>query len=202
MKRDGIYIRDVEGEEVERGTPAISEAKGGQGSNISLMMAISPVYGVLHYKLNLGSNNSDTYSRFLLELLQKDVCKLKQFTLVHDNAKFHLTDIVKDVVYEHGFRVQHKIVELPPYSPQLNPIELVFAKLTHFTNRERSVNDTTETLMETIQRGIKTITEKDCDGYYRHVTRYYIHCAAGNKLEWFKQDRNHVGRNKNYWSFE
>jgi transposase len=51
--------------------------------------------------------------------------------LVIDNASFHRSDRVEELCAEAGVI----LVYLPPYSPDLNPIEEFFAKLKAFIRR-------------------------------------------------------------------
>ena len=46
----------------------------------------------------------------------------KKLVLILDNAKIHKTEEVKETLIGTGF----KVLFLPPYTPQFNPIELVF----------------------------------------------------------------------------
>jgi len=45
--------------------------------------------------------------------------------LIVDNASWHRKDAIYDIAYEYGFQV----IFLPPYSPDLNPIEKYWANV-------------------------------------------------------------------------
>ncbi|WP_211268208.1 transposase, partial [Suttonella ornithocola] len=47
----------------------------------------------------------------------------KNSVIVMDNAAFHKRSDIQAIIEEHG----HEIVWLPPYSPDLNPIEKMWA---------------------------------------------------------------------------
>lgn len=67
-----------------------------------------------------NSQNSFTFSLFLENLFDW-LDQSKKYVFVLDNAGFHKTNIVRDLFEEHKKQV---IVEfIPPYSPELNPIE-------------------------------------------------------------------------------
>ncbi len=51
--------------------------------------------------------------------------------LVMDNASFHRIERIEQLCYEAGV----KLVYLPPYSPDLNPIEEFFAELKAFIKK-------------------------------------------------------------------
>lgn len=50
-----------------------------------------------------------------------------KFTLVWDNAAIHKSETIKNLIQEAG----HTILFLPPYSPDLNPIEHKWHELKH-----------------------------------------------------------------------
>jgi transposase len=54
-----------------------------------------------------------------------------------DNASFHHSDRVEQMCLEDGV----KLVYLPPYSPDLNPIEEFFAGLKAFIRRNWQFHD-------------------------------------------------------------
>ena len=67
-----------------------------------------------------AAQNSLTFRHFLRELFEK-IDKSKKYVLILDNAGFHKTQCVKNLLSEYSKRI---VVEhIPPYSPELNPIE-------------------------------------------------------------------------------
>ena len=67
-----------------------------------------------------ASQNSLTFSLFLKELFAW-LDPSKKYVLILDNAGFHKTDVIKDVLAEHSDWIAVEFI--PPYSPELNPIE-------------------------------------------------------------------------------
>jgi len=67
------------------------------------------------------------------EILLRDIEKLeKRVLIVMDNARFHRKNILEKIIKE----TEHCLLFLPPYSPDLNPIE----KLWHnFNTLEEAV---------------------------------------------------------------
>ena len=55
---------------------------------------------------------------------------------------------------------------LPPYSPDLNPIELAFSKLKHLLRD--AAERTVEELWQTIGRLLKRFSPEECGNYIRH----------------------------------
>jgi transposase len=58
------------------------------------------------------------------------------------------------------------LVYLPPYSPDLNPIEEAFAKLK--TLLRRAGARTRETLIEAMGRALDAVTASDARGFFKH----------------------------------
>jgi len=80
-----------------------------------------------------------TTAKFLNSWLER--CLLpklpKQAVIIMDNAAFHKTKTTQDIIEQHG----HRLLYLPPYSPDSNPIEQYWAiikskirKLGHIDN--------------------------------------------------------------------
>lgn len=52
----------------------------------------------------------------------------KPSVIICDNAPFHRKKVLRDIARKHG----HHLLFLPPYSPDFNPIEKVFALIKRF----------------------------------------------------------------------
>jgi putative transposase len=70
-----------------------------------------------------GSTTALWFNQWLKEHLFKELSK--NSTLILDNAAFHQKEQIRALAKQKG----HDILFLPPYSPDLNPIEKVFAIL-------------------------------------------------------------------------
>ena len=66
------------------------------------------------------SQNSLTFKHFLRTLFEK-LNKKKKYVLILDNAGFHKTQCVKKLLNEYSPQIS--VEHIPPYSPELNPIE-------------------------------------------------------------------------------
>jgi len=71
--------------------------------------------------------------------------------IILDNASIHHVQTVEDVIQ--ASRTMHRMIiqYLPPYSPQLNPIENMFRKVKQSV--VANLAQTTEHLMTLIERG-------------------------------------------------
>jgi len=83
--------------------------------------------------------------------------------VVMDNLGSHEGTEVRRLIEAEGAR----LVFLPPYSPDLNPIELAFAKLKTLLRKhaERSVDD----LWNRIGSILAAFTSTECRNYFRHA---------------------------------
>jgi transposase len=67
----------------------------------------------------------------------------KKSVIIMDNASFHKSQKIKDLFEKHN----HKILFLPPYSPELNPIEKMWGTI---KQNLRNYYDYTKTLLENL----------------------------------------------------
>jgi transposase len=92
------------------------------GMNFSVIGAIS-LLGILAMMYIETAVDTNIFSVFIKKLL---LSKLKpgQF-VIFDNVKFHKAKEIKDLIESRGA----KVVFLPPYSPDLSPIEKMWSKI-------------------------------------------------------------------------
>jgi transposase len=76
-----------------------------------------------------------------------------------DNVSTHLVDGVEEAIEARGARVFY----LPPYSPDFNPIEQLFAKLKSFLRKAKA--RTVERLWKAIASFLKTVSKGECKAY-------------------------------------
>jgi len=87
--------------------------------------------------------------------------------VVMDNLSSHKTPGVKTAVEAAGAQVRY----LPPYSPDLNPIELAFSKFKKLLRD--GAERTTEKLWNLCGRVLKLFTESECRNYFLHCGYRY-----------------------------
>jgi transposase len=93
----------------------------------SLIMAID-INGVIYYELyKQTAINSQLFGSFL-EVL---VSEYKNKYILMDNVSFHKCKIITDIIKDSG----NKILFIPPYSPDFNPIEEVFSQMKSFIRK-------------------------------------------------------------------
>jgi hypothetical protein len=79
----------------KKGTRAFCTTKLIRGRNLTLIAAVSPVYGVLHYKIINKTSNGKEYATFLTELFNDYRFQTKSMIIIQDNSPIHGTKDVK-----------------------------------------------------------------------------------------------------------
>ena len=82
--------------------------------------------------------------------------------VVMDNLSAHKGGRVRELIEERGCEV----LFVPPYSPDLNPIEEAFAKLKALLRRAGA--RTREALIEAMGRALDAVTARDAWGFFEH----------------------------------
>ena len=82
--------------------------------------------------------------------------------VVVDNLPAHKGGRVKEIVEARGC----KLVYLPPYSPDLNPIEAAFSKVKGLLRRAEA--RTREALIEAMGAALDAVTVSDAQGFFDH----------------------------------
>lgn len=88
--------------------------------------------GILFSRVFQGTTDSVVYEDFIEQLLHH--CRPypePHSVLIMDNASFHHSERIKEMCRDAGVI----LVYLPPYSPDLNPIEEFFAELKAFIKK-------------------------------------------------------------------
>lgn len=80
-----------------------------------------------------------------------------------DNVRTHKIAGVREAIESAGARLRY----LPAYSPDLNPIENVYAKLK--SDLRKGVARTVDALSRHVGRSLKAIAPAECAGYFRHA---------------------------------
>jgi transposase len=107
-----------------------------------------------------GAVNQQVFEAFVEQVLIKS---LKPGDLViMDNLSSHKGVKVRELMASAGARVLY----LPPYSPDLNPIELAFSKLKQLLRS--AAHRSVDALWRDVQRMLDEITASDAMGFYRH----------------------------------
>jgi len=107
-----------------KNTKAFISVQANRGINQSLMCAID-INGVVAFEILSGAYNGDKFKLFIETKLFDYFEEHSSSILVMDNCRFHHRQDVLKLLNDR--RIQYKFI--PPYSPQLNPIEEFFSCL-------------------------------------------------------------------------
>ncbi len=108
-----------------------------------------------------GPINGQSFRAYIDQLL---VPALKPGDIViMDNLGCHKSKAVRDAIKAAGVRVWF----LPPYSPDLNPIEQTFAKIKHWMRMARK--RTSEEAWRYVGRLVGSITQQECQNYLENT---------------------------------
>jgi transposase len=106
-----------------------------------------------------GATDTDTFIAYIAELAQR--LRPGQ-VLVMDNLSAHRSTRVDELIEAAGAYV----LRLPPYSPDLNPIEMAISKIKALLRKlERR---TVETLQTGIEQALARVTEQDARNFIQH----------------------------------
>ena len=146
------------------GSRAVDSAPLSKTRNTTILSSIQ-LDGTLHYTTFSGGTTVEKFKRYLeTDLLPhlKD-----NSVLVMDNMKSHHAKAVKNLLDSFGVRY----IYLPPYSPDLNPIEKLWSKVKSFLRKFKA--RTLDALPNAIQRAFQTVSPSDCSGWFKSCD--YLH---------------------------
>lgn len=133
----------------------------GKKERVSLIAATTPNGVMAEQALVIpGTVNKNAFLAFLESTLLPTLAKGS--VLVMDNWSVHHGDDIRELVEDCGC----ELLYLPTYSPDLNPIEHLFAKLKSFIKALRP--DTTDTLIQAFCHAVKTVTPQNVFNSFRH----------------------------------
>jgi transposase len=147
------YGRAPRGERVEASAPA-------SWGSVTVIAAIG-LGGVRAPMAFDGALNAATFLAYVEQVL---VPALRRGDVViFDNLSSHLSPAVSEAIGRAGARV----LPLPPYSPDFNPIEEMFSKFKAFLRRVGA--RAKEHLDDAIGDGLREVTPEDILGWFRHA---------------------------------
>jgi transposase len=141
-----------------RGERVIEPVPGGHWQTTTLIHAID-VQGTRAAMITDGPANAAVFEGFVRWLLVPTLHP--DDLVVMDNLSSHKTQAAHSAIEATGARILY----LPPYSPDMNPIEKIFSKVKAWL---RSVKARTETALYTaIGDALRRITASDCRNCFR-----------------------------------
>ncbi len=127
------------------------------GANITLLASIT-AGGVGLCLAVEGSTTSEVFEVYIERVLAPEL-RAGQ-VVVMDNLSVHKGSRVRQLIEERGC----KLMYLPPYSPDYNPIEQAFSKVKGLLRRAEA--RTREALVEAMGRALSAVTAQDARGFF------------------------------------
>jgi transposase len=141
------------------GLRAFGSAPQNWGENIPILSALS-LRGILASMIVPGSTDSDVFLAYVEEVLAPKLWP--GAVVLMDNLSPHKSSGVREAIEEAGARLLY----LPPYSPDLNPIEQAWSKLK--TCLRSIAARTYRRLSRAIAAGLNLISSQDAYGFFTH----------------------------------
>ena len=142
-----------------RGKRVVCKTPHGHWKVLSTIAAMT-VHGMLGYGSFDGATDTETFLTFVRDGL---VPHLKPGqVVVLDNLPAHKSPKVDELIESAGARV----LRLPPYSPDFNPIEMAISKMKSVLRK--LARRTVEALLEAIDQAVSAITAADALAFIRH----------------------------------
>lgn len=107
-----------------------------------------------------GAVNGDVFKAYVEQVLVPEL--RRGDAVVMDNLGSHTVAGVREAIEGAGCRLEF----LPPYSPDLNPIENAFSKLKGLLRK--AAERTVDGRWATIGRLLDRFTRRECQNYFRH----------------------------------
>jgi transposase len=107
-----------------------------------------------------GALNGEMFKAYIKECLAPSL--KKGDVVVMDNLSSHKVEGLEEIVREKGARIEY----LPPYSPDLNPVENMWSKIKNQLRKKKE--RCKEILINAIGEALKTITAQDAQGWFEH----------------------------------
>ena len=108
-----------------------------------------------------GPMNGEVFRAYVEQMLAPTL--LPGDVVIMDNLSAHKVDGIRQAIEAQGAR----LVYLPPYSPDLNPIEQLFAKLKALLRKAAA--RTVSTLWAAIGVLLQNFEPDECANYFRHA---------------------------------
>jgi transposase len=142
-----------------KGQRVVGSVPQNWGRNITLLAALS-VAGVDAAMIVEGATDTDVFCAYVSQVLSPTLSTGD--IVVMDNLSAHKAQKVRELIEERGAR----LVYLPPYSPDLNPIERCWSKIKTCLRAAKA--RTSERLDEAIKQAFETITKSDARAWFKH----------------------------------
>ena len=143
-----------------RGRRAYFEAPRNWGANVTLLSSMS-LEGMGPSLAVEGSTTREVFEAYVERVLAPEL-RPGQEVVVMDNLSSHKGSRVRQLIEERGC----ELLYLPPYSPDLNPIEEAFSKVKGALRRAEARSR--EALIEAMGVALSAVSARDARGFFAH----------------------------------
>lgn len=148
----------------EGGERVFDDRPGNKGKNITLIGAMSDE-GLIATMTFSGSLNTASFLVLIEQILLPQLWVGAIVGL--DNLSVHYAQAAIDLIESVGAKVKF----LPPYSPDLSPIELCWSKIKEILRSAKA--RTYEALDEAISMAVNSITDENALGWFNHCGLFF-----------------------------
>ncbi len=142
-----------------RGQRVCFEAPRNWGANITLLSSMT-LEGMGPSLAVEGATTKAVFEAYVERVLAPSLRPGR--VVVMDNLSSHKSSRIRELIERRGC----ELLYLPPYSPDLNPIEEAFAKLKALLRMAGA--RTREALLDAMGRALDAVTASDARGFFEH----------------------------------
>ena len=122
---------------------------------------------MLDFYFTCGTTNGETFKDFIERSLLPHLMPFDgtnpRSVVILDNASVHHCDGTVELIESAGALV----IFLPPYSPDLNPIEETFASIKSYIRTHEDAIQSDNDLLEVMMYAFASVTSESCRGWFR-----------------------------------
>jgi transposase len=148
-----LFGRARPGQRVVEATP------GEAGVHYTLIAALG-LHGLQAPALLTGAMDGSAFEVYIAQVLLPTSCRGD--IVLMDNLSSHKSPRIRQLIESVGARLEF----LPPYSPDLNPIELCWSKVK--TSLRRAKAHTFEALLEALADAFGSVAKQDIEAWFAH----------------------------------
>lgn len=156
------------------------------------MLPLLGINGILTAKVIQDSFNAERFLNWITDeaLPCMNPYPLPYSVLVMDNAPIHQVSQIRELCETRGV----KLVMLPPYSPDFNPIEPVFGHIKAYMKRHHAFTSTADIPRVLEDSWKRAVTPDVVRGFYKHSGYVYKDRAHEEEAEsnWKKLEEHHI----------
>ena len=142
-----------------RGERLVGDVPMGYWETVTFIAGLRQT-GIVAPMLIKGAMNGEAFLAYIEQCLAPTL--RRKNIVVIDNVSFH-----KVVGVEEAIQAGASLRYLPPYSPEFNPIELVFHPLKALLRK--AAERTIDGLERCVRSFIRALKPSECIGYFRHA---------------------------------